>query len=102
MAIAVQIKDFEEVEYILTKNLRSLSKYEKWRLCPSPPKIAPSRIKHYCHLKYLGITLDQFLTFGKHFKVIRQKLKTRNNLIRKTVGTNWKHKQKHCIWWHNH
>ncbi|KAK9409636.1 pol: RNA-directed DNA polymerase from mobile element jockey, partial [Crotalus adamanteus] len=41
------------------------------------------KIKHNCHPKYIRIILDRSFTFGKHLEVIRQKLKTRNNLIRK-------------------
>ena len=39
--------------------------------------------------KYLGVTLDLSLTYRKHIDSVVQKLKKRNNLLRKLSGTTW-------------
>ena len=39
--------------------------------------------------KYLGVTLDRSLTYRKHIDSDVQKLKKRNNLLRKISGTTW-------------
>jgi len=39
--------------------------------------------------KYLGVTLDQTLSFKLHCGYVKQKTNARNNLIRKLTGTSW-------------
>ena len=39
--------------------------------------------------KYMGLTLDHSLTYRKHIYSVVQKLKKRNNLLRKISGTTW-------------
>ena len=39
--------------------------------------------------KYLGVTLDRSLTYRKHIDSVVQKLKKRNNSLRKISGTTW-------------
>lgn len=39
--------------------------------------------------KYHGIKIDRALTFKKHLEVVKNKLKTQNNIITKLVGTGW-------------
>lgn len=39
--------------------------------------------------KYLGAYLERPLTYEKNSEVLSQKLKTRNNLLRKIAGTGW-------------
>jgi hypothetical protein len=87
-----------------------LNKYfTKWRLCPNPQKTEvccfhlvnnqknrklkvvsnETTIKHNDSPTYLGVTLDSSLTFKLHIEKLRQKLKTRNNIIHKLAGTSW-------------
>jgi len=40
-------------------------------------------------LKYLGIKLDRILTYNQHLEDVKNKLKTRNNIISKLAGTSW-------------
>lgn len=39
--------------------------------------------------KYLSIKLDRTLTSKQHLKGVKDKLKIRNNIIRKLAGTRW-------------
>jgi len=39
--------------------------------------------------KYLGIKLDRTLTYNQHLEDVKNKLKTRNNIIIKLAGTSW-------------
>jgi len=36
--------------------------------------------------RYLGVNLDRFLTFKHNIEALKDKLKTRNNMISKPVG----------------
>ncbi|KAG4065990.1 hypothetical protein HA402_001237 [Bradysia odoriphaga] len=109
-AIAVQSKCFMECERTLNKDLLILQKYfNKWGLKPNPKKTESTsfhlnnkqanyqlnlrfcnqNVKHTCHPKYLGITLDRSLTHRKHCENTAAKIKTRNNIIHKLCGTTW-------------
>lgn len=110
MAIAVQSKDLEDGENTLTSDLQILGHYyQTWRLCPNPSKtevcafhlnnrqanrqlnvtFCGKRIKHNFYPKYLGVTLDRSLTYRAHLERTAQKIKTRNNVVRKLAGTTW-------------
>ena len=39
--------------------------------------------------KYIGVTLDRSLTYGKHTENVRDKVKSRCNIISKLAGTDW-------------
>jgi len=39
--------------------------------------------------RYLGVKLDRTLTFKQHLEALKDKLKTRNNIISKLAGTSW-------------
>ena len=41
------------------------------------------------HQKYLGVTLDRSLTYKKHTENVRDKVKSRCNIISKLAGTDW-------------
>ena len=81
----------------------------RWRLKPSVTKTVASvfhlhnaaasreltvmlngaRLKHDPNPVYLGVTLDRTLTYREHLEKTASKLKTRNNLLMKLVGTTW-------------
>jgi len=46
-------------------------------------------MKHNYTPKYLSVTLDRTLTFRDHLTNIGAKIRTRNNIITKLVGTLW-------------
>src|SRR3978361_521418 len=48
-----------------------------------------NHLKHNFQLVYLGVTLNTSLTFRNHLDKVKQKLKTRNNVLSKLAGTNW-------------
>jgi hypothetical protein len=41
------------------------------------------------HLKYLGVTLDRFLTYRAHCEKLKKKIASRNGLLRKLTGSCW-------------
>ena len=49
-----------------------------------------TKLDHTHSHVYLGITLDRSLTFRNHCLKTRAKLSSRNNLLRKLHGTNWR------------
>lgn len=110
LALAVQTNTLEEGESILSSDLQLMhAYYTKWRLSPNPNKtevcafhlcnriahqqlkvnFCQHRVKHNFNPKYLGITLDRSLTFKKHLENTGQKLKSRNNIMKKLAGTSW-------------
>ncbi|KAL4153411.1 hypothetical protein QTP88_001244 [Uroleucon formosanum] len=64
VGLVAQADSFEKLEEILNENLSIIH-------------------------KYLGIKLDRTLTFKQHLEGIKNKLKTRNNIISKLAGTSW-------------
>lgn len=48
-----------------------------------------ARLEHDFNPVYLGVKLERSLTYGRHIDKLRLKLATRNNLLRKLVGTSW-------------
>lgn len=46
-------------------------------------------LEHCFIPKYLGVTLDRYLTFKTHCSNIKLKVSARNNILRKLRGTNW-------------
>ena len=47
------------------------------------------RLRHDPKPVYLGVTLDRTLSYKDHLQKTAGKLKTRNNLLSKLVGTTW-------------
>lgn len=41
------------------------------------------------HMKYLGVTLDRFLTYRAHCEIKKKKKITRNGLLRKRTRSSW-------------
>ena len=87
-----------------------MSQYcHRWRLKPSATKTVSSlfhlhnasagrelkvmlngqHLKHDPKPVYLGVTLDRTLSYKDHLQKTAGKLKTRNNLLSKLVGTTW-------------
>lgn len=110
LAIAIQTRTLEEGEDILSRDLETLNKYYKaWRLQPNAAKtevcafhlnnrianqqlnvnFCQQKVRHNFQPKYLGITLDRSLTYKRHLENTSQKLKSRNNIVKKLAGTTW-------------
>ncbi len=47
------------------------------------------QLKNCENPKYLGVTLDQTLTYKKHCENTKMKVEARNNIMRKLVSTKW-------------
>jgi hypothetical protein len=52
-------------------------------------KIGDNHIANKECPKYLGVRINRSLIFKKYLEDIKNKLKTRNNIISKLAGTNW-------------
>jgi hypothetical protein len=100
-------ESFENLEV----DLERLNQYfHRWRLQPNPSKtescvfhlsihhanrtlevqFAATQIQHVEHPKYLGVTLDQSLTYNTHLSKTAKKVAARVNLVAETdYGTNW-------------
>ena len=99
-----------ELECSLTADMARMAQYcQRWRLKPSVTKTVSSvfhlhnasasreltvilngaRLKHDPQPVYLGVTLDRTLSYREHLQKTANKLKTRNNLLMKLVGTTW-------------
>lgn len=110
LALTFQHQDFVNMERVLAADLCVMNGYfKKWRLCLNPSKtevccfhlannqknrklevvLEGRTLKHNFYPKYLGITLDTSLTYKFHIEKLRQKLKTRNNILHKLAGSNW-------------
>lgn len=83
--------------------------YTKWKLRANPAKteattfhlssqqakrkitleFGGSTVKYNFTPTYLGVTLDRSLTFNTHLNKVREKLKSRCNIIQKLVGSDW-------------
>ena len=51
--------------------------------------LAGDVLVHDFAIKYLGVTLDRSLTYKKHTENVRDKVKSRCNIISKLAGTDW-------------
>ena len=110
MALLIEFNNFEDGEKILEDDLSVLSKYyTTWRLKPSPekteisvfhlnnrlanatPKVKVNEVEleYNPNPKYLGKHLDRTLSYKFHLTKIASKVRTRNNIIQKLLGSNW-------------
>jgi hypothetical protein len=105
-----QGSSFEVLESTLNKDLENLAKFfREWHLKPNPVKTVSTafhlsnrdagrklnvlfcgeRLHHQDAPRYLGVRLDRSLTYRHNLEGLRDKLKTRNNIISKLAGTSW-------------
>ncbi|KAL4153463.1 hypothetical protein QTP88_001296 [Uroleucon formosanum] len=110
VGLVAQADSFEKLEEILNENLSIIHKYfQSWHLTLNPTKTTSIafhlnnrdanrklnvmsqgvRIQGEDAPRYLRIKLDRTLTFKQHLEGIKNKLKTRNNIISKLAGTSW-------------
>ncbi len=109
LCIGTQSKFFKTIEYMLTGALQSLSTYYKqWFLNANPGKTQVCTFhlnKHQAHRDikvkweneipennkypvYLGVTFDRTLSFKEHTRKLKEKLSSRNSLLRKLANSN--------------
>lgn len=109
-ALAYQSKSFKEIEKALNEDLELLNEYFKnWRLRPNTGKTVSCSFhlnnrqanyqlkinfngdtgKHEKFPKYLGVYLDRSLTFRRNMESIRNRLRSRVNVVQKLAGTTW-------------
>jgi hypothetical protein len=110
ICLGTQAPTFIELECNLTADMARMTEYcRRWRLKPSVTKTVSSvlhlhnaradkelkvvmdkqHLRHDPNPVYLGVTLDRTLSFKHHLQKTAGKLKTRNNLLSKLVGTTW-------------
>jgi len=110
LCIATQSKSFEIIENRLTDALEILSDYYKqWFLNANPGKTQVctfhlnnrqanrnlrvrwenKELKNTKYPVYLGVTLDRTLSFKEHTRKLKEKVASRNNLLRKLANTKW-------------
>lgn len=110
VGLAAQAESFEKVEDILNEDLVRVQKYFKsWFLTLNPNKttsiafhlsnrdanrklnliVQGTKLMNDDAPKYLGIKLDRTLTYNQHLEDVKNKLKTRNNIISKLAGRSW-------------
>ena len=112
ICLGTQAHTFVELECTLTADMARMAEYcHRWRLKPSITKTVSSvfhlhnvsaghgreltvmlngaRLKHDPKPVYLGVTLDRTLSYKEHLIKTAGKLKMRNNLLTKLVGTSW-------------
>ena len=101
---------FCELECSLSSDMARMSHFcRQWRLKPSASKTISSvfhlhnttatrelsvyldgqRLRHECHLTYLGVTLDPTVSYREHLTKTVGKLKNQNNLLMKLAGSTW-------------
>jgi len=110
ICLATQASTFSELECRLTADVARIEEFcRRWRLKPSVPKTVSSvfhlsnanaaqelnvcmngqRLRHDPHPVYLGVMLDRTLSYRQHLIKTADKLKSRNNLLKKLAGSTW-------------
>ncbi|KAK3863667.1 hypothetical protein Pcinc_030586 [Petrolisthes cinctipes] len=110
LCLATQSRSFETIEIELSDALEHLTEYYK-RNClnanPGKTQVCAFHLNnHQANRKlniicdnnrldndqypvYLGVTLDQTLSFAEHVRKTKMKVATRNNLLGKLANSNW-------------
>jgi|UniRef100_A0A2S2QPE9 hypothetical protein len=110
VALVTQATSFEEIESVLNVDVARLKNFfQKWYLKLNPNKSVTcifhlnnreanrtlsivaddQKITTEGTPKYLGVRLDRTLTFRQHLESVKDKIKTRNNIIAKLAGPSW-------------
>ena len=110
ICLGTQAHTFAELECTLSSDMDRMAGYcHRWRLKPSATKTVSSifhlhnasahrelsvrlngqHLKHDKNPVYLGVTLDRTLGNREHLVKTAAKVKTRNNLLSKLVGSRW-------------
>ena len=108
--LATQSKTFSHLERTLSLDIKHLNEYFGcWKLLLNAKKtvatcfhidnkqaarklkvtLAGDVLVYDFAPKYLGVTLDRSLTYKKHTENVRDKVKSRCNIISKLAGTGW-------------
>lgn len=108
--IATQDKLLDNCENMFSSDLQTLDKFLKqWKLTPNPNKTEVTvfhlnnkmtnynleiiyrgfKLKHVPKSKYLGVTLDRFLSFKTHLTNVASMTGSRINIIQKLTGSDW-------------
>ena len=108
--LATQSKTFSHLESTLSLDIEHLNEYFDYRKLRLNAKktvatcfhldnkqaarklkvtLAGDVLVHDFAPKYLGVTLDRSLTYKKHTENVRDKVKSRCNIISKLAGTDW-------------
>ena len=108
--LATQSKTFSHLESTLSLDIEHLNEYfDYWKLRLKAKKtvatcfhldnkqaarklkvtLAGDVLVHDFAPKYLGVTLDRSLTYKKHTDNVRDKVKSRCNIISKLAGSDW-------------
>ena len=108
--LATQSKTFSHLESTLSLDIEHLNEYfDYWKLSLNAKKtvgtcfhvdnkqaarnlkvtLAVDVLVHDFAPKYLDVTLDRSLTYKKHTETVRDKVKSRCNIINKLAGTDW-------------
>ena len=110
LALLYSNRNWTTVENTLTTDMDALAKYLRtWRLklsttgTTAPPITLNTKEAHRqitvkmdgstlpCNSTptYLGVKLDRQLTFKQHIEALRDKVASRNNLLRRLAGSSW-------------
>lgn len=103
VALVAQARSFAELENTLNVDLDKLQKYfHKWHLTLNPDKsvtrtfhLNNREAKKELEILITGkkiateVKFDRTLTYSQHLESVKNKLKTRNNIIAKLAGTSW-------------
>jgi retron-type reverse transcriptase len=110
LALAAQSNNFEDTERSLSNALEGLARYYEMNCLKANPLKTQTcafhlrnrdanrqlnvtwndaAIEHCPYPRYLGVTLDRTLSFKNHCLKVRQKVGSRNSLLRKLTSTQW-------------
>ena len=110
LCVTAQYSSFTEVETTIGDALEELTQYYRsnsLRANPDKTQVTAfhlrnkeanrslkvewnrTKLENTPHPKYLGVTLDRTLSYKEHMHIIKMKVATRNNLLRKFSHSKW-------------